>query len=295
MEPAIGTSGRPRSRRWLVLWVVILLCVPLGFGVGLGWYGLDPIMAERAGPVGSAAHELLNSFPDSRLIVEIAAPPGELPPVSSVSTLWDRMNSTLDKGSISFQLETYDRASTGALTTDDLFALEAGVRHAWPEWGTMALCYLFVDGTFAGSPNVIGLAYAASSIAVFPRVASAGGGAGLSSSILATVLVHEFGHELGLVGVVGSAPNEDPDHPGHSTDTNDVMYWQVETTAVLGGLFGATPPTQFDAADRSDLQTVRSTVIPLEILPWAVLVVVLFAVAIVVLRWRRAARAPRAP
>jgi hypothetical protein len=269
--------------------------VPLGFGLGLGWYGLDPIMAERAGPVGSDAHELLNAFPDSRLVVEIAAPTGELPPAGSVSTLWDRMNSTLDKISITFQLETYDRSSSGALTTDDLFNLESEVRHAWPEPGAMALCYLFVDGTFASSPSVIGLAYAASSIAVFPHVSDVGGGSGISAPVLSTVLVHEFGHELGLVGVVGSAPNEDPNHPGHSTDSNDVMYWQVETTAVLGGLFGGNPPTQFDAADMSDLQTVRSTPIPLEILPWGVLGVVLVASAIVVIRWRRESKVPSLP
>ncbi|HEY6239091.1 MAG TPA: hypothetical protein VIZ68_07905 [Thermoplasmata archaeon] len=287
MRARAGHRSVLRRHLPVIASVGALLGVPLGFGVGLGWYGLDPIMAERTGPVGSDAHELLNSFPDSSLIVEITAPVGELPAPDSISTLWDRMNSTLSKSSISFHLETYTQSSSGALGTNELFDLESQVRHSWPEPGTMALCYLFVDGSFAGSPSVLGLAYAASSIAVFPRVSATSGGSPLTGAVLSTVLVHEFGHELGLVGLVGSAPNEDPSHPGHSADSNDVMYWQVETTAVLGGVFGASPPTQFDAADRSDLDTVRGTPILLEIIPWVVLATVLVASAIVVVRWRR--------
>src|SRR4029077_10411107 len=90
-------------------------------------------------------------------------------------------------------------------------------------------------------------------------------------AVIATVLVHEFGHELGLVGIVGTAPNQDPNHPYHSNDPNDVMYWAVETTGVLVGLLGGSPPpTQFDAADLSDLASVRSAPIFGEIIPWIV-------------------------
>lgn len=280
-------TGKRWSRTQVLLVVAFLLLLPVAFGVGLGWYGLNPLQAERFGPVASFSHELLKSFPDSSLVVEIAAPPGSMPPAASISVLWARMNETLSKSSIVFHLEAYTQSSSGPLAVSDLLSLEGSVRQSWPAVGTMALFYLVVSGTYADGNSVIGLAYAGSSIAVFPSVVP-GGGSGSNAGILSTVLVHEFGHEIGLVGLVGSAPNEDTNHPGHSTDPNDVMYWQVETTAVLGGLFGGqSSPTQFDAADLADLQTVKNTPIPQEFGPWAVLGVVLVAALAIFLLWRR--------
>ena len=289
----VGSSRPKRNRAVTIVVVAGLLLLPLGLGVALGWYGLDGPMEEKIGPVGSMSHELLDGFPDSRLVVEIAAPPGELPAPTSLSVLWARMNETLSKDSITFHLETYSPTPSGAYSLDDLASLEDRVRSTWPEIGTMSLFYLFVDGTYAGGSSILGLAYAPSSIAVFPNVVSGGA----SAAVLSTVLVHEFGHEIGLVGVVGPASNEDLAHPGHSDDPNDVMYWQVETTAVLGGLIGgASPPTQFDAADLSDLATVRSTPIAQELIPWIVAGAVGLAAVAVVLVYRRIRRsAARVP
>ena len=277
---------RPPRRRAVVLYVVALLLLPLHFGAVLGWYGVNPTQAERLAPVGSEAHLLLNGFPDNRLVVEVAAPPGEAPTPASIGLLWTRMNETLSKMSISFQLETYHTSAT-SFTTQDLWNLETATRATWPGPGQMSLFYLFVPGSYAGDASVIGLAYYGSSIAVFPATIA---GAGGSAAVTSTVMIHEFGHELGLVGLVGSAPNEDPAHPYHSADPNDVMYWAVDSTSIITGLLGGGPPTQFGAADLSDLGTVRSTVIVLEVLPWVVLAVVLAGALAVVVLHRRARR-----
>jgi hypothetical protein len=284
--PEAPSGSASRWRRADVLSIVVLLLSPLLFGTVLGWYDVNPPQAERYSPVGSESHLLLNSFPDSTLVVEIAAPAGSAPPPASVSLLWSRMNSTLSKTTIQFRSETYQTGSSSFSTTD-LWNLESTVRTTWPGPGQMALFYLFVPGSYAPDSSVIGLAFYGSSIAVFPStIASAAGGS--SAAITSTVLIHEFGHEIGLVGIVGSAPNEDPAHPYHSADPNDVMYWAVDTTAILSGLLGGGPPTQFGAADLSDLSTVRSTAIVLEILPGVVLAAALGgALAVVVLARRR--------
>ena len=49
-----------------------------------------------------------------------------------------------------------------------------------------------------------------------------------------SVLVHEVGHLLGLVNLVYQSPidHEDPDHPGHSSNDESVMYWAVESADV---------------------------------------------------------------
>jgi hypothetical protein len=270
IPPPKARRGRFRAGVGLWISVGLLVAVPFLLGAAIGWWGLNPQEAERLSPVGGYAHQLLGSFPDGRLVVEIASTHGDAPPASSVSVLWTRMNETLSKSSISFVSETVS-SGQGTYSTDDLFSVETAVRQHWPSPGQMALFFLFVRGSYAGGSGVLGLAFHGSSIAVFPSEIAANVPGGQVSGVTATVMVHEFGHELGLVGLVGSAPNEDPTHPGHSTDPNDVMYWAVESTAgILGLLGGGSTPTQFDAQDLADLQTVRNTPLLLELLPYIV-------------------------
>lgn len=289
-------SDRPRSGKVAlggVVTVAVLLVLPLVLGFAVGWYFLNPPQQERFDPVGSEAHELLNSFPDGALTVEIAAPSGDAPAASAVNLLWNRMNETLQKSSVRFVEETYSTSRT-SFTTDDLWNVETSVRTTWPSPGTMSLFYLFVPGAYGPDGTVIGLAYYGSSIAVFPGTIAAAAG-GSSAAVTATVMIHEFGHEIGLVGIIGSAPNEDPNHPYHSSDPNDVMYWSVDTTQILTGLLGGGPPTQFGAADLQDLNTVRNTPILQETLPWAVLATLLLAAAVVAFDLRRRGRRSAAP
>ncbi|MCI4321026.1 MAG: hypothetical protein L3K18_02220 [Thermoplasmata archaeon] len=292
MSP-VRSGGPPRRIGWsrLQSWAVVgfLVVLPLPLALGFGWFGLNPVTAERNAPVGSLAHELLNSFPDDRLLVEIASAPGAAPPAASVSLLWARMNETVQKASIQFVFETVS-VPTASFTADGLFSIEEGVRQSWPAVGEMALFYLCLHGSYADQSGVLGLAYRGSSIAVFSDTIASTAGGGDPTAITSTVLIHEFGHELGLVGLVGTAPNEDPAHPGHSTDPNDVMYYAVETSGGLGSLFGGTPPpTQFGAADLADLGTVRNTPIPLELIPPVVLTLCWIAAGAAVVVVRRAA------
>lgn len=283
-----GRGKRPWSvRRVLAVQLAIVLLIPILLGVGLGWLGLNPATAESLSPVGSEAHALLNSFPDSKLIVEFAYQvSGGPPPAASVSTLLERINETCQKSSVVVTEHSF-ASSQRTFSESDLWALETGNRQSWPEPGTMSLFYLFLAGTYSGDSTVLGLAYYGSSVAVFGGTITSASGSG-ATAVTTTVFVHEFGHELGLVGIVGSASNEDPAHPYHSSDPNDVMYWSVDSTALLAGLFGGSaPPNQFDAADMSDLGTVRSTPIFQELFPWAVLGVTLVTAAVLVLRARR--------
>ena len=69
------------------------------------------------------------------------------------------------------------------------------------------------------------------------------------------VVIHEFGHQMGLVnnGIAMQTNREDPDHPHHSNNPNSVMYWAVESNAVLS-ILGGDPPSTFDANDKADLR-----------------------------------------
>lgn len=273
---AAAESRRPRKKLWtrvLAIQVAAILAIPVVLGVVLGWFDVNPAAAESFSSVGSEAHNLLNGFPDNTLVVEIdyqasAGPP----PAASVSVLESRINETCSKSSVSVNEYAFS-SSTSQFSEAGLFALEQSQRHAWSSPGTMVVDYLYLNGADADNANTIGLAYRGASIAVFEGTIQADAPAGEAAAVTTTVMVHEFGHELGLVGIVGSAPNEDPNHPGHSNDPSDVMYWAVDSTALLGGLLGGSgPPNQFGSADLSDLSTVRSTPIVQDVLPWLVLV-----------------------
>lgn len=265
------SPGARRPHPWRVVaaaLVVLLVAVPLALGVLVGWYGINPPAGERLAPVGSEAHALLNSFPADSLIVEIDYVQGWAPPAGAVSLLLDRINETCDKSSVTVQSYAFGGGGT-SFSDADLLALESSNRHTWPTWSTMSLDYLVLNGGYSAASSTIGLAYRGSSIAVFAGTIMADAPSQYAA-VMATVMIHEFGHEIGLVGIDGAAPNEDPAHAYHSNDPNDVMYWQVDSTALFG-LLGNPPSNQFDAADLQDLSTVRSTILVGEVLPWLVL------------------------
>jgi hypothetical protein len=290
-----GGPGRPRVwTRALAFQVGLVLAVPVVLGATVGFFEINPVASELFTPVGSDAHLLLNAFPDDRLIVEIAYDSSAgLPPASAVATLLDRINATCDKSRVTVD----EHAITSPSTSYDeagLLSLEEQVRQHWPVPGTMALFYLYLGASYGPASDVIGLAYRGSSIAIFEgTITSDTSLLGNVAAVTTTVMIHEFGHELGLVGIVGYAPNEDHAHPPHSTDPNDVMYWEVDTTGIA--LLGSTPPTQFDSADMADLATVRATPILTELLPWGVLIVSGLAAFLLVRRDVRARRSKPAP
>ncbi len=283
-----------RRRFWtrsLTLEVAFLLATPVVLGAVVGFFEINPVEGELLAPVGSEAHLLLDGFPDDRLVVEIAyqASIGP-PPGAAVTTLLERINQTCQKSSVTVDEHAFASTATSFSPTD-LLALETKVRQTWPFWGTMSLFYLYLAGSSSGNPQEIGVAYRGSSMAIFGGTIATAPGLYTASEITSTVMVHEFGHELGLVGIVGSAPNEDPSHPYHSNDPSDVMYWAVDTVAVSSITTG--PPTNFSQPDLMDLATVRATPILYETVPWAVLALTIsVAVLFLLVRRRELKRTP---
>lgn len=115
----------------------------------------------------------------------------------------------------------------------------------------------FLRGEFADSDTVLGVAVRSDVAAIFSdKVDSAAGPLDSPTRIETAVTTHEMGHLLGLVDLVLATGREDPEHPGHSSNRQSVMYWAVESTLV-GSLLEGGPPTTFDSADRADLATIR--------------------------------------
>ncbi len=110
------------------------------------------------------------------------------------------------------------------------------------------LALIFVGGQFAQSDTVLGLHIPGTYYAfVFQEVIDNISTTEISKQqIQQAVVVHELGHALGLVhnGLPMVEDHEDDDHPKHTIDENDVMFWAVESSSnvqdFVGGLAGAT-------------------------------------------------------
>lgn len=264
-----------RRRLWtlpLALLVTGLITTPLVLGAALGYYQLNPVALELHSEVGEFSHLLLQRFPDQTLVVDIAyQQPASPPPIQAVALLLSRINETCDKAKVT----VLEHPFTSSLTRFDdasLVNLAATERSAWPSLTQMSILFLVLNGSYAPSVSTLGLAFRGSSAAIFEaRIAALAPKPEYVTNMTASVMIHEFGHEIGLVGIVGPAPNEDPTHPEHSSNPNDVMYYGIDTIALA--VFGGTPPTQFDPQDMKDLDTVRATVILSEVIPWVILAI----------------------
>jgi hypothetical protein len=124
--------------------------------------------------------------------------------------------------------------------------------------GRAVIHLLFVHGTFGGDTGVLGVAVRGDAAAIFTdQVTSSSTPLVGSTGIETAVVTHEVGHLMGLVDLYLHTGRQDPDHPGHSTNSKSVMYWAVESNLVADLLQGG-PPKDFDRADLADLQTIRN-------------------------------------
>lgn len=219
--------------------------------------------ADDAGGVGTNARALLRRDRPT-LVLEIDAQEGVEVDEAAVEHLLAVLARVVDKpdGIVREGGNTFvsDRTSW---TADDLRAATAANRTTTTTDDRVSVHLLYVAGSHAdedGQTNAIGLAYSASTAALFPQrwqgVASLLGSA---QAIERAVLVHELGHLLGLVniGYESDIDHEDPEHPGHSSNRGSAMFHAIETT-LIGQVFDGPPPNTFDDADRSDLEGLRT-------------------------------------
>lgn len=113
--------------------------------------------------------------------------------------------------------------------------IQLGLRHAPKliESYDARVTVIFLNGMYNNDPNILGVHFTGHPFAfVFKDVVLSTGGNGVSQRYAeqATV-VHELGHVVGLVhnGIPMNAAHEDGAHPRHSSNTQCVMYWQVES------------------------------------------------------------------
>jgi hypothetical protein len=214
-----------------------------------------PASPDTSGSPGSAAPLYLRPSPADTVVVEVSRESGVSPTAATLTHVASVLGKVTGK-----PVETAAGGTVShhdAWTAADLRAAADGA--AVVRQGDRAVVrLLFVHGQYADDDSVLGISVRADVAAVFvDRVAAAADPITGAGPIERAVTTHEVGHLLGLVDLYRKTGREDPDHPGHSTNRNSVMYWAVESTLVTDLLTGG-PPSDFDADDLADLAATRA-------------------------------------
>jgi hypothetical protein len=214
------------------------------------------------GGVGANGRALLRGD-RARIVVEVDVQEGASVDQAALDHLVDELSRHVDKaGGITFAGGNTFASDDEEWTTDDLRAAASSNRSTATDGQQVSIHVLYVRGSHhqdGQETAAIGLAYSASTIAMWPeRWSGMGGLLGSDRAIERAVLVHELGHLLGLVNLTyqSDIAHEDAAHPGHSNNQDSVMFHAIEST-LIGQLFSGPPPDRFDEADASDLAGLR--------------------------------------
>lgn len=214
--------------------------------------------------------DYVSSSQYTKWVIEIDTIQGQAPPASALNLLKSRLESVADKpGGIELRNDDSLPARGGKWTLDDIQKYSSQHLDAKTSGDTAVIHLLFLDGQFENDRAlaVTVSSYRGDTVVSSGPVAVFSDHIRDSCSILSTspctdptpiwgpVLVHEFGHAMGLVNVGApmKTPHEDPNSPGHSNNDRSVMAATVETSGVVALLTTGGIPDDYDSNDRADL------------------------------------------
>ena len=243
------------ARRKSVATLFVMLMISAGLS---GCFGQESKEVQKGIP-GGLTLACLSDDKYTSMVVEIDYEAGYMPEQSSIDLLKTRLEQVCDKpqGIEIFLTET-NFEHEGQWSASDVREKGWNEKSNNPQSdSTLYWQAIFPSGQYAND-GVLGVAVDASTIAIFGEAVDDAEGPIFNrpsaEEIENSVLVHEFGHLLGLVNLVYQSPvdHEDEEHKGHSNNEDSVMYWAIES-ANIGNIITGELPDDFDADDLNDL------------------------------------------
>ena len=153
--------------------------------------------------LGTSARHLLSAEKYTALKVEVAYMPGLEPDAQSIQLLQTFLETYLNKpAGIQVILTSIKSSGKDRLSISDLVQLEKQHRSVFTQGTTISVYINLVDAPFS-EDGVLATSYWNTAFALFgPTINKSAGGIGQvsRSKLITTLLQHEFGHLLGLVG-----------------------------------------------------------------------------------------------
>ena len=208
--------------------------------------------------VGECRYEILQSGKYSKLHIEIDYVSGYEPSSDALDLLRQRINEVTDKNTVTISQNSFG-STDNSYSLEEILEIENSQRSKFKGGDEFVIHILYLNGEFEDNDNALGIAYKGSSFVMFQEKIEDAAFLFISAQdIEKAVLVHEYGHLLGLVNMGYTSPHdhEDPDHPHHSNNEESVMYWAIESQDFYNQLDGE-PPNNFDSYDLDDLNLMR--------------------------------------
>ena len=230
--------------------------------------------SDAPGPV-----DYVSSNKYDKWVIEMDFVEGKDPTPAAISYLVARLKEVVNKpGGVEVQRSDTLAPRGGSWSQDDVLTTANRTRDLRTDGDTVVLHLLFLDNQYKDA-NVLGITYSYSQggrvsssgpIAIFSdaiKGAACPPPLGLCLNELAiweAVLVHEFGHAMGLVDLGApmqrnheaetcTVDGEARPDQGHSSSSSSVMHCAVETVNIANVFGGGGPPTTYDADDKADL------------------------------------------
>ncbi|MEX0929308.1 MAG: hypothetical protein WD266_10890 [Balneolales bacterium] len=197
--------------------------------------------------VGYSAGDLLSDARYEKLIVQVQYMAGAEPTQAALEGLLEFLEQHVYKASIEIRKDQIEARGKETYSLAEIRALEDENRIEYNRHDTIAAYYLYLDGGYQGDDDnsfVLGIAFRNTSMALFQQnIESVSGGLGRPSqtTVETTVLNHEFGHILGLVGIGYETGHKDEEHGNHCDNEQCLLYYTA-TTDAIASLIGSSVP-----------------------------------------------------
>ncbi|MEA3137800.1 MAG: hypothetical protein QOJ26_847 [Thermoplasmata archaeon] len=247
--------------------VVAVACLCLAFASS-GCLGSGGGIFGGGGP---GPKDFVSDDQYTKWVIEVDTVQGQDPPAGVLDFLKGRLVGAVSKpDGVEIRIDETLPARGGTWSQKDVLDYSDAHFQTATSGKTAALHLMFVDGAYEQS-NVLGVTFSRATgsgrvvetgpVVIFSNSIRSNCGpicASGTTPAFRSVLVHEFGHAMGLVnsGIdmvkphEASTCNNAPDH-GHSSNTQSVMNCSVETNGIFSLL--NTPPTEYDGDDHADL------------------------------------------
>lgn len=210
--------------------------------------------------VGELGENYLNSSKFKRLVIEVDYEESSKPSSNSLEYLKSTIAKYADKpnGIIFSEGNSFDKRKE-EYSISDLLEIQKNNRKLYTKNDQAVIHIIYINGKYSNNESALGVAINSSTFVIFEdQISSATTALIQKSEIEKAVLVHEFGHLLGLVNInyTSEFNHEDTSHRHHSNNKESVMYWAVEDLSISNILAGG-PPKTFDTDDEKDIKKIK--------------------------------------